>query len=58
MQRDIESGKFRKVGVNCYRNEQEEEHPVEFHPYNEEDTRVQVAGLNKFRAEPDQAKVS
>ena len=58
MQRDIESGKFRKVGVNCYRNEQEEEHPVEFHPYNEEDTRVQVAGLNKIRAERDQAKVS
>ena len=58
MQRDIESGKFRKVGVNCYRNEQEEEHPVEFHPYNEEDTRVQIAGLNKIRAERDQAKVS
>ena len=58
MQRDIESGKFRKVGVNCYRNEKEDEHDVEFHPYNEEDTRVQIAGLNKVRAERDQAKVT
>jgi methylmalonyl-CoA mutase N-terminal domain/subunit len=52
MQRDIESGEFRKVGVNCYRNEQEEEHPVEFHPYNEEDTRVQIAA-STVRAERD-----
>jgi methylmalonyl-CoA mutase N-terminal domain/subunit len=57
MQRDIESGKFPKVGVNCYRNEQEEEHPVQFHPYNEEDTRVQIDGLNKVRAERDAERV-
>lgn len=50
MQRNIESGEFRKVGVNCYRNEKEDEHPVEFHPYNEEDAQVQVDGLNKIRA--------
>ena len=53
MQRNIESGEFRKVGVNCYRNESEEEHPVEFHPYNEEDAKVQIDGLNRIRAERD-----
>src|SRR5690606_20806285 len=42
MQRDIESGAFPKVGVNCYRNEKEEDHPVEFHPYKEEDARRQA----------------
>jgi methylmalonyl-CoA mutase N-terminal domain/subunit len=57
MQRDIESGKFRKVGVNCYRNEQEEEHKVEFHPYNEEDARVQVQQLQRIRAGRDAARV-
>src|SRR3990167_1992816 len=39
MQRDIESGRFPKVGVNRYRNEREEDHPFEFHPYKEEDAR-------------------
>ncbi len=57
MQRDIESGKFPKVGVNCYRNEQEEEHKVEFHPYNEEDAREQVQQLQRIRAERDAARV-
>ena len=57
MQRDIESGKFRKVGVNCYRNETEDEHPVEFHPYDEQGARVQIDGLNTVRAERDAARV-
>ena len=58
MQRDIESGRFPKVGVNRYRNEQEEEHPVEFHPYKEEDARGQVDALKRIRAERDQAQVA
>ncbi|GMV03610.1 MAG: methylmalonyl-CoA mutase [Burkholderiales bacterium] len=58
MQRDIESGKFPKVGVNRYRNEKEDDHPVEFHPYNEEDARVQIEGLNRVRAERDPAAVA
>jgi len=58
MQRDIESGSFRKVGVNCYRNEQEEEHPVEFHPYNEDDARVQIESLKRIRAERDNTAVA
>jgi methylmalonyl-CoA mutase N-terminal domain/subunit len=57
MQRDIESGTFRKVGVNCYRNENEEDHPVEFHPYNEEDAQVQIDGLNRIRSERDAGPV-
>ena len=57
MQRKIESGEFPKVGVNCYRNEQEEEHPVEFHPYNEDDARVQIESLQRIRAERDSKAV-
>jgi methylmalonyl-CoA mutase, N-terminal domain len=57
MQRDIESGKFRKVGVNCYRNEAEDERPVEFHPYSEDDAKVQIDGLNEVRAQRDGSRV-
>jgi methylmalonyl-CoA mutase N-terminal domain/subunit len=57
MQRKIESGEFPKVGVNCYQNEQEEDHPVEFHPYNEDDARVQIESLERIRAERDNAAV-
>ena len=58
MQRKIESGEFPKVGVNCYQNEQEEDHPVEFHPYNEDDARVQIESLKRIRAERDNAAVT
>ncbi len=57
MQRDIESGKFPKVGVNCYRNESEDDHRVEFHPYDEDGARLQIEGLNQIRAERDVAQV-
>ena len=56
MQRDIESGKFPKVGVNCYRNESEDDHPVEFHPYDEDGARLQIEGLNQIRVERDVAQ--
>jgi hypothetical protein len=49
MQRDIESGQFPKVGVNRYRNEREEDHPVEFHSYKEEDARMQIDGPRRIR---------
>jgi methylmalonyl-CoA mutase N-terminal domain/subunit len=52
MQRKIESGEFPKVGVNCYRID-EEEHEVEFHPYNEADAEAQVAATEKIKAERD-----
>lgn len=56
MQQDIESGSFRKVGVNCYRME-EDEKKVEFHPYKDEDAEIQIDSLNAVRASRDQAKV-
>jgi methylmalonyl-CoA mutase, N-terminal domain len=57
MQKRIESGDFPKVGVNCYRIE-EEEHDVEFHPYKEDDAKAQVDALNLIRAERDQTAVA
>jgi methylmalonyl-CoA mutase N-terminal domain/subunit len=57
MLRKIESGEFPKVGVNCYRNEQEDDHPVEFHAYNEQDAQVQIDALNRIRAERDNTAV-
>lgn len=56
MQKRIESGDFPKVGVNCYR-EEEEEAKVEFHPYDEDDAKAQVAALDAIRAERDGRKV-
>ena len=49
MQRAIESGEFRKVGVNCYRSEAAEEHEVQLHPYKDEDARRQVRSLEEIR---------
>ncbi len=47
-QLDIEAGRFRKVGVNCYRVD-EETPQVEFHAYNEADAREQIARLAEVR---------
>ena len=58
MQRDIESGRFPNVGVNRYRSEDDAEHPVEFHPYKEDDARAQIAGLDRARAERDNAAIA
>jgi methylmalonyl-CoA mutase N-terminal domain/subunit len=49
MQRAIEDGQFRKVGINCYRTEEEQPN-VEFHPYNEADAEAQIARLEGVRA--------
>jgi methylmalonyl-CoA mutase N-terminal domain/subunit len=57
MQRAIESGAFRKVGVNCYRNETEDEHPVAFHAYDEADARLRVDALRRLRIERDGGQV-
>jgi methylmalonyl-CoA mutase N-terminal domain/subunit len=57
MQKDIESGKFLKVGVNRYRVAEEEEHDVQMHPYSEHDTQMQVDSLNRIRGERDNGKV-
>ena len=55
-QRDIEAGRFRKVGVNCYRID-EEVRDMEFHPYRDEDARAQVRALERVRGERDAARV-
>ncbi len=54
--RKLEQGDVRKVGVNCYRME-EEEQVVEFHPFKEELCAEQIRRLNRTRAERDNAKV-
>ena len=53
---DLEAGRYRKVGVNCYRTEGEEP-DVEFHPYDEADARAQVARLAEVRRTRDTAAV-
>jgi methylmalonyl-CoA mutase N-terminal domain/subunit len=55
-QLDVEAGRFRKVGVNCYRVD--EENPrVDLHPYDEADARAQVARLDEVRRTRDRAAV-
>jgi methylmalonyl-CoA mutase N-terminal domain/subunit len=52
----VEKGEIRKVGVNCYR--MEEEHPqVEFHPFKEEDSAAQIKRLEQVRAQRDNGRV-
>lgn len=48
----LESGEMRKVGVNCYRI-QEEAPNIAFHPFKEEDAREQTARLQTIRSERD-----
>lgn len=55
-QKKLESGEIRKVGVNCYRTDEEEPN-IEFHLFNEEDCRVQIEQLHRIRAERDHEKV-
>ncbi len=56
--RKVERGEIRKVGVNCYRIEEEqEEHDVELHPFNEEACREQMRRLEGVRAGRDDATV-
>ncbi|MDH5577967.1 MAG: methylmalonyl-CoA mutase family protein, partial [Betaproteobacteria bacterium] len=53
---EIEAGRLRKVGVNCYRTE-DKTPEMEFHPYREEDARAQVGALGRVRAERDASRV-
>jgi methylmalonyl-CoA mutase N-terminal domain/subunit len=55
-QRDIEEGRFRKVGINCYRTE-DKTPQMEFHPYKEDDARAQCAALARIRSERDAERV-
>ena len=55
-QKDLETGAYRKVGVNCHEIE-EDEPEVEMHPYKKEDTDQQIARLNEVKASRDQGAV-
>ncbi len=55
-QMQLESGEFRKVGVNCYEIE-EDEQAVEMHPYKLEDAEKQEARLKSVRQERDNIAV-
>jgi len=56
-QLDLEAGRLRKVGVNCYRTD-EGEPQVDFHPYDEADAGAQVARLADMRRTRDAAAVA
>ncbi|MBU1881674.1 acyl-CoA mutase large subunit family protein, partial [bacterium] len=53
----IQKGDIPKVGLNCYRK-QEEVKTVAFHSYNEEDDAKQINNLNKVKQTRDSAEVS
>jgi len=57
LERRLQSGDFKKVGVNCF-VEEEEEREVEFHPYREEEAAKQLARLERVRKERDDARVT
>ena len=56
-QLDVEAGRLRKVGVNCYRVD-EAPPEVELHPYDEAGAREQVARLAEVRRNRDAAAVA
>ena len=58
LEKQLRSGEVKKVGVNIFEEEEEEEHEVEFHPYRDEEARKQIARLEKVRAERDDAAVA
>ena len=52
----VDRGEVRKVGVNCYRIE-EEEPQIDFHPFKDDVCKEQVTRLQTIRAERDEAEV-
>ena len=56
-QRKILSGEIRKVGVNCYQREEEEEREPQYHPYDEAAAQKQIDATNAIKAGRDQAEV-
>jgi len=56
-QKDLESGAYRKVGVNCYVDESNEQPDVELHPYDEDGDRLQREALQQVRSDRNQAEV-
>lgn len=52
LEKRIQAGEVKKVGVNCF-VEEEEARDIEFHPYREREAERQIERLNKVRAERD-----
>lgn len=57
LEQRLQSGDFKKVGVNCF-TEEEEEREVEFHPYREQESQAQLQRLARIRQERDGERVS
>ena len=57
LQLDLESGATRKVGVNCYVEEDEDDREVAMHAYDEMGALAQIESLNQVRASRDNATV-
>lgn len=57
LEKGIQEGKIVKVGVNKYR-EEEEEREIEFHDYKAEEAEVQIKRLKKVKKERDDSKVA
>jgi len=49
----LEMGTLRKVGVNCYKDSEEEKPNVELHPYDEMTANEQIANLRQTKAARD-----
>ena len=55
-ERRLQAGDTKKIGVNCFR-EEEEEREVEFHPYREDEAQAQIGRLERVRRERDDVVV-
>ncbi len=56
-EKGLRDGSIRKVGVNCF-VEEEEERQVEFHPYDEGAAARQVRSLKRVRSQRDASRVA
>ena len=56
-QRAIETGELRKVGVNCYKDADEDKPQIDLHGYDEVGAKQQIASVRKVRAERSNAAV-
>jgi len=55
----VRSGDIKKVGVNCFVDEEDEDaREVELHPYREDEARKQIARLHEVRRRRDPSAVS
>ncbi len=55
-EKNIQEGKIDKVGVNCFKKEDETK-TVKFHPYDEKNARKQIDNLKKIKEKRDSRKV-